>query len=345
MTVPLLRRWLPAALVAVMAGTATTAAQAGPVLDGIRERQQVRCGVSSGLAGFSQRTAEGTWVGFDVDYCRATAAAVLGDARRVTFVPMPVQQGLQALAAGDIDVLSRTVTITLKRVAALGLHPVGVNFFDGQGFLVRRSSGLRTLHQLNGRALCFQSGTTAEETLRDAFSARHLTYTPVGKAGFQEMIAAFVEGGCDAVTADSSTLASIRVSALPHPEDFVLLRQRLSKEPLGPLIRKGDDAWLEITRWTLMAMIEAEELGVTRRTVDAMRQSDNPRVLRLLGVTPGLGAALGLDEGWAVRIIAQVGNYGESFAATVGADSPLKLDRGLNELWTRGGLMFAFPLR
>jgi general L-amino acid transport system substrate-binding protein len=330
---------------ATLAAPAWAELSANPILDALRQRGDVRCGVSNGLAGFSQRTSAGVWQGFDVDYCRAIAAAVLGDARRVVFVPASVQKGLQALAAGEIDVLSRTVTITLKRVVELGLHPVGVNFFDGQGFLVRRAANIRTLHQLERRTICFQSGTTAEDTLKEHFSARHIAYTAVAKAEFPDMIAAFVAGDCEAVTADTSALASILATALPHPEGYVLLRQRLSKEPLGPLIRKGDDAWLEITRWTLMAMIEAEELGITRQTVETMRQSDNPRVLRLLGVTPGLGAALGLDDAWAARIVAQVGNYGESFAANLGADSPLKLDRGLNELWTRGGLMFAYPLR
>ncbi len=314
-------------------------------LEAVRTRGAVRCGVSSGVAGFSLRDDGGVWRGFDVDYCRAVAAAVLGDAARVEYSAAPVQKGLAALARGEIDVLSRTVTITLRRVVELGLQPAGVNFFDGQGFLVRRDDGIRTLRQLQGRAICFQSGTTAEDNLREHFSARHIAFTPVGRADFKEMVRAFLEGACAAVTADSSALASIRIAALPDPERTVILRQQISKEPFGPLVRKGDDRWFEIARWTLAAMIEAEELGVSRATLPAMTASDVPRVRRLLGLTPGLGALLGLDDRWAARIVAQVGNYGESFAANLGAASPLKLDRGLNELWLRGGLLFAYPLR
>ena len=333
--------FLTAVLILLLPGVAAQAAR----LDTVREQGFVRCGVSSGLAGFSQRTADGSWVGFDVDYCRAVAAAVLGDAGRVRYVPAPVQKGLTALAEGEIDLLSRTVTITLKRVAELGLHPVGVTFFDGQGFLVRREARVRTLHQLGGRAICFQSGTTAGDNLREYFVARRIAYTPVGRDAFQDMIRAFLDGACDAISADASSLASIRLTQLPHPEQYVMLRQRISKEPFGPLVRKGDDGWLEIARWTLMAMIEAEELGVTRANIASLRASDSPRVQRLLGVVPGLGVSLGLDDGWAFRIISQVGNYGEVFDANLGAASPLRLDRGLNELWTRGGLLFAYPLR
>ena len=314
-------------------------------LEAVRQHGVVRCGVSSGVAGFSQRDAAGVWRGFDVDYCRAVAAAALGDAAKVEYWPAPVQKGLAALSRGEIDILSRTVTITLGRVTEFGLQPAGVNFFDGQSFLVRRASGIRTLRQLHGQPICFQSGTTAEDNLREHFSARHLAFVPVGKADFKEMIRAFLEGACAAVTADSSALASIRVTALPEPERFVILRQQISKEPFGPLVRKGDVRWFEIARWTLMAMIEAEELGISSATLRVIPASDNPRVRRLLGVTPGLGAALGLDDQWAARIVAQVGNYGESFAANLGEASPLKLDRGLNELWLRGGLLFAYPLR
>ncbi len=305
----------------------------------------VRCGVSSGVAGFSLRDAGGVWRGFDVDYCRAVAAAVLGDASKVELSSAPVQKGLAALSRGEIDILSRTVTITLGRVIEFNLQPVGVNFFDGQGFLVRRDSHIRTLRQLLGLPICFQRGTTAEDNLREHFSARHIAFRPVGKSDFKEMIQTFLDGACAAVTADSSALASIRITALPEPERYVVLRQQISKEPFGPLVRKGDDKWFEIARWTLAAMIEAEELGISRTTLPSMKTGDNPRVRRLLGLTPGLGRLLGLDDQWATRIITQVGNYGESFADNLGQASPLKLDRGLNELWLRGGLLFAYPLR
>ncbi|MEI6986847.1 MAG: amino acid ABC transporter substrate-binding protein [Rhodospirillaceae bacterium] len=344
----------------IIASTSWAGSPGGPTLAAVRQAGMLRCGVSIGHKGFSSSDASGRWSGFDVDYCRAVAAATLGKADLVTFVPATVLNGLQALSQGEVDILSRTVTITLKRVVEFGLHPVGVNFFDGQGFLVRRDQGLRTLRQLSGRSICVQSGTTAEDNLRETFLARRIAYTPVVFVDFQEMIRTLVDGGCDAVTADSSGLASIRVSALPHPEDYIILRQRISKEPLGPQVRKGDDDWLEIARWTLMAMIEAEELGISRASVDAMRSSDNPRAMRLLGLSPSppppgspppgtkppsLGRALGLDDEWAYRIVSQVGNYGDIFEANLGAASPLKLDRGLNELWTRGGLLFALPLR
>ncbi len=337
-----LRAFAAAALGALLITSAGARAQ---TLETVRQHGVVRCGVSSGVAGFSQRDAAGQWRGFDVDYCRAVAAAVLGDAAKVEFSSAPVQKGLAALSRGEIDILSRTVTITLSRVTEFTLQPVGVNFFDGQGFLVRRDSGIRTLRQLLGLPICFQRGTTAEDNLREHFSARHIAFTAVGKTDFKEMIRAFLEGACAAVTADSSALASIRITALPEPEHYQLLRQQISKEPFGPLVRKGDDHWFEIARWTLAAMIEAEELGVSRATLGAMKASDTPRVRRLLGLTPGLGAALGLDDQWAARIIVQVGNYGESFENNVGRASPLKLDRGLNELWLRGGLLFAYPLR
>ncbi|MEI8393180.1 MAG: amino acid ABC transporter substrate-binding protein [Rhodospirillaceae bacterium] len=315
------------------------------MLDAIRQHGFIRCGVSTGVAGFSRQNEAGVWVGFDVDYCRALAAAVLGSADKVRYFPSKITQGLEALAAGEVDVLSRTVTLTLSRAAGLGLHPVDVNFFDGQGFMIRRTASIRTLHQLQGHAICFQSGTTAGDNLNEYFNARHIAYKPVGYPDFKEMITAFANGSCDAMSADTSSLASVRVTALPQPDSYVILRQRISKEPFGPMVRQGDDQWLEIARWTLMAMIEAEELGATRATVEHLRASDNPRLRRLLGRIPGSGTALGLDDDWAYRIVAGVGNYGEVFEANLGTGSPLRLDRGLNELWTRGGLLFAYPLR
>ncbi|CAK0757537.1 General L-amino acid-binding periplasmic protein AapJ [Azospirillaceae bacterium] len=326
-------------------GKSPVGAPPSPTLLAAKQRGKLRCGVSSGLLGFSSRDGAGVWSGFDVDFCRALAAAALGDARNVEYISSNVQKGLAALAAGELDALSRTVTITMKRVTEIGVHPVGVNFIDGQSFLVKRSANIRALHQLSGVSICFQSGTTAEDNLKEVFSGRKVSFKSVAKAEYQEMIQAFIKGECEVLSADSSSLSSIRVSVLPHPEQYVVLRRRISKEPFGPMVRKGDDRWLEIARWTLMAMMEAEELGVKKSNVDAMRAGDNPRVRRLLGVTPGLGQALGLDEAWAYRIIAQVGNYGESFEANLGYSSPLKLDRGLNDSWMRGGLMFSYPLR
>ncbi|MBI1209046.1 MAG: transporter substrate-binding domain-containing protein [Azospirillum sp.] len=347
MTGPFRCAVLALALFSMLVADADGQTGTGPasVLQAVRARGQLRCGVSTGLPGFSTRTEAGRWVGFDVAYCRALAAAVLGDAERVEFVPGLIQQGLTALVAAEIDVLSRNATITLRRVAEMGLHPIGVYYFDGQGFLLRASAGVRALHQLDGRSICYQSGTTAEDNLKEIFGARRIAFTAVAAASFRAMIDTFIGGGCDAITADASTLAVIQITALPRPDDFVILRQHISKEPFGPLVRDGDDRWQEIARWTLMALIEAEELGVSSVNVEAMTASENPRIQRLLGVIPGLGEALGLDRDWARRIVAQVGNYEEIFQANLGMRGPLKLDRGLNELWTRGGLLFAFPLR
>ena len=328
------------------AWAASPSGPAGATLQAVRAHGQVRCGVAAGLIGFSEKDASGNWVGFNVDYCRAVAAAVFGDAGKVTFLPFGVQPGLGALARGEIDILNRNVTITLRRVNEMGVAPVGVTFFDGQGFLVRQNSGIRTLRGLSGRSICFQTGTGAEETLKEALAARRILFIPIPRAGKEkELVRTFLDGGCDAISADASALLSIRQAALPNSDQYVVLRQRISKEPFGPFVRKGDDGWLEIARWTLMAMIEAEELGVSRTNVEPLRASDNPRIRLLLGTTPGLGPFLGLDDRWAYRILAEVGNYGDSFEANLGRASPLKLDRGLNDVWIRGGLLFALPLR
>ena len=328
------------------AGYAAPASAPGATLDAVRGHGQLRCGVAAGMTGFSERDGAGNWHGFNVDYCRAVAAAVLGDAGRVVFVPsVGAQQGLAALARGEIDLLNRNLTLSLKRLAELGLHPVGVTFLDGQGFLVRRGDNIQTLRDLDGRRICFQSGGNADDNLRDSFSARRITFVPVARAGLKDLIRVFFEDGCDALSGNASTLAALQINAPADPDRYVLLPQRISKEPFGPLVRRGDDGWLEIARWTLMAMIEAEELGVSRTNVEAMGASTAPQIRSLLGLTPGLGRGLGLDDRWGYRILSQVGNYGDSFTANLGAAGPLRLDRGLNELWTHGGLLFAFPLR
>ncbi|CAO3438728.1 amino acid ABC transporter substrate-binding protein [Azospirillum endophyticum] len=321
------------------------AAPVSSTMAAARERGAIRCGVSTGVAGFSMPGPDGQWRGFDVDFCRAAAAAVLGDAGKVVFVPATTAEGLRRLAAGDIDLLSRSTTITLSRLAAGGFQPVGISYYDGQGFLTRRALNVRTVRQMAGLSICFQRGTTSETNLAEHFRTLGIAYRPIPKGPLSEMIASYRSGECDVMTSDSAALAALRVMEMPDPDEHLVVRQRISKEPLGPLVRKGDDAWLEAMRWTLAAMIEAEELGVSHRNVEEMRHSEATRVLRLVGMVPGFGAPLGLDDSWAFRIIAQVGNYGDVFEATIGPKTPLKLERGLNELWTKGGLLIALPLR
>lgn len=324
---------------------ATPATSAPSTMAAVRERGAIRCGVSTGVAGFSMPGSDGRWQGFDAEFCRAAAAAVLGDADKVVFVPDTTAEGLRRLAAGDIDLLSRSTTITLSRLSVGGFQPVGVSYYDGQGFLIRRALNVRTVRQMAGLSICFQRGTTSETNLAEHFRALKVAYRPVPKGPLNEMIASYRSGECDVMTSDSAALAALRVMEMPNPDEHLVVRQRISKEPLGPLVRKGDDAWLEVMRWTLAAMIEAEELGVSRSNIAEMRHSEATRVLRLVGLVPGFGAPLGLDDAWASRIVAQVGNYGDVFEATIGPKTPLKLERGLNELWTKGGLLIALPLR
>jgi len=331
--------------VAAEPSAAAAAAAASPTLAAVKERGAVRCGVSMGVAGFSIRTPDGRWTGFDVEFCRAVAAALLGDAERVTFVPATTADGLELLQAGEVDVLSRSTTITLSRLVAGRFHSVGVSYYDGQGFLTRRSLGVRTIRQMAGMAICFQRGTTSESNLAEHFKALDIPYRPVARNLLREMVDSYRSGACDVITSDSAALASLRVMEMPDPDEHVILRQRISKEPLGPLVRKGDDGWLELLRWTLAAMIEAEELGISRRNVADMRNGGAARARRIVGLVPQFGAPLGLDDEWALRIVSQVGNYGDVFEAHIGPKTPLKLERGLNELWTKGGLLIALPLR
>ncbi|WP_448203759.1 amino acid ABC transporter substrate-binding protein [Azospirillum sp. sgz302134] len=345
----LLRRGGPITMVALvltlLSATAGPAAAASPTLAAAKERGTIRCGVSTGVVGFSIRNAQGRWTGFDADFCRAVAAAVLGDAERVDFVPATTAEGLKLLESGEIDVLSRSTTITLTRLAAGGFQPVGVSYYDGQGFLVRRSRNIRTVRQMANLAICFQRGTTSETNLIEHFRSLNIPFRPVAKGPLREMVESYRSGECDVMTSDSAALAALRVMEMAQPDEHVVMRQRISKEPLGPLVRKGDDAWLEIVRWTLAAMVEAEELGVTRRNAGEMRGSDVARIRRIVGLVPHFGEPLGLDDEWAFRIVSQVGNYGDVFEANVGPRTPLKLERGLNELWTKGGLLIALPLR
>lgn len=311
----------------------------------VKKRGYVQCGVTTGFAGFSAPDAKGQWKGLDVDMCRAVAATVFGDASKFKAVPLNSQQRFTALQSGEIDVLTRNTTVTQQRDTALGAIAAGVNFYDGQGFLVPKSLGVKSAKELDGATVCMQTGTSNENTMADWARANNVKYKPVVIEQFNEVVNAFAAGRCDVFTTDASGLASIRISKMKNPDDYVVLPEIISKEPLGPFVRQGDDAWLNIVKWSLDAMIEAEELGVTSKNVDEKLKSTNPNVKRLLGVTPGAGKNMGVDDKWAYDIIKQVGNYGESFERNVGMGSPLQIQRGLNALWTKGGLMYALPIR
>jgi general L-amino acid transport system substrate-binding protein len=335
------------AAAATLIGVAGTA-QAGKDLDAIKARGNLICGVTTGVAGFSLADSQGKWTGLDVDTCKAVAAAIFGDAEKVKYVPTTAQQRFTALQSGEVDLLARTTTWTLTRDTALGFDFTGVNYYDGQGFMVNKKLGVKSAKELNGATVCVSPGTTTELNLADYFRANKMSFKPVVIEKVEEIRAAFFSGRCDVYTTDASGLYSTRAANVPapaKPEDFVVLPEIISKEPLGPTVRHGDNQFGDIVRWTLFAQIEAEEYGITSKNVDEMLKSDNPGIKRLLGVTPGMGKALGVDEKWVYNIIKQVGNYGEMFERNVGSGSPLKIDRGLNKLWTQGGLQYAPPIR
>jgi general L-amino acid transport system substrate-binding protein len=321
------------------AGTAI----AGPTLDAVKKKGFIQCGVNTGLAGFAIADSKGNWVGLDVDSCRAVAAALFGDAEKLKFTPLSSQQRFTALQSGEIDILSRNTTWTVTRDSSLGFNFTAITYYDGQGFMVPKKLGVKSARQLDGASICVQPGTTTELNLADYFRANNLKFEPVVIESLQELIAAYFAGRCDVLTTDASGLASIRAKSAARPDDYVILPEIISKEPLGPVVRHGDDAWFDIVKWAVFAMIEAEEMGITSANVDAKLKTKDPAVRRFLGVTPGMGKALGLDEKWAYNIIKQVGNYGESFERNL--TRQLGLARGINDLWTRGGLMYAPPIR
>lgn len=336
---------------AVAFGALTAAAafaqeqQAGGTLAGIRAKDYVQCGASTGVAGFSLPDDQGKWTGFDVDFCKALAAAVLGDADKVRFTPLTSQQRLLALQSGEIDVLSRTTTWTLQRDAGAGLDFATPTYYDGQGFIVRKELGVTSVEELDGGTICVSAGTTLERNLADWFRANGLTYNPLVFSSTNEAREAYLNGRCDSYTSDRAAVAATRATLAANPDDHVILPDVISREPLTPAVRQNDSAWFDIVRWTVFALVEAENLGITQANVDEMLSSDNPAVQRLLGVTPGNGQALGLDEKWAYNIIKQVGNYAEIFERNLGQGSPLQLDRGLNALWRDGGLMYPMPFK
>ena len=320
-------------------------AEAGATVDAIKTRGELVCGVSTGSAGFAIADKSGAYKGLDADLCHAIAAVVLNAPDKVRYVPLTGQQRLTALQSGEIDLLSRNTTWTLTREALSGLLFGPTIFYDGQGFIVRKDLGVKSAKDLNGATVCVSPGTTTELNLADFARLNHITFKPVSIENLDEVEDTFMANRCDVYTNDATSLAGMRLTKAQKPDDYVILPERISKEPLSPAVRQGDDQWFDILRWTVFALIEAEEKGITQANVDQMMKSDDPEVKRLLGVTPGNGKALGLDEAWATRAIRAVGNYGEMFDRNLGKDSPLKLERGLNDLWSKGGLLYAPPAR
>ena len=337
-------KWLAAALIGVGA-LSSMPAMAGKTLEGITARGQVVCGVSTGLAGFSAADSNGKWSGLDVDMCRAVAAAVLKDPEKVKYVPLAAQQRFTALQSGEIDVLSRNTTFTLTRDGSLGLHQTAVTYYDGQGFMVPVKSKIKSAKQLKGQTVCVQSGTTTEKNLADYSKANNLNIKPVVFEKLEATNAAYFAGRCIAYTTDASGLASIRNKEAKDPAEHVILPELISKEPLGPLVRRGDDEWFAIVKWVIYGLIEAEEYGVNQANVDKMKETTDPVVKRLLGIGDDTGKLLGLDSEWLARAVKATGNYGEIFERNVGPTSPLKLPRGVNNQWNKGGLMYAPPVR
>ncbi len=330
-------------MAAAALGIAATAADAA-LLDQVKQKGFVQCGVTQGLPGFSSPDDKGNWTGLDVDYCRAMAAAIFDDPTKVRYTPLTAKDRFTALQSGEIDVLSRNTTWTLSRDTSLGLNFAGIIYYDGQGFMIRKDKKVSSALELSGASICTQTGTTTELNVADFFRARNMKYEVVSFTTADETIKAYDAGRCDVFTSDVSQLYSMRLK-LAKTADHIVLPEIISKEPLGPLVRHGDDQWLDIAKWVLFALINAEELNVTQKNLDEQVKSSNPELKRLLGTEGNFGEQLGLTRDWVVRIVKHVGNYGEIFERNVGASSPLGIERGLNRLWTKGGLQYAPPVR
>jgi len=331
---------LVAALLAVGVSSASAA-----TLDTVKQRGTLVCGVSTGFAGFSMPDSQGNFKGLDVDYCKALAAGVLGDASKVRYAALTAQNRFTALQSGEIDVLYRNSTQTFLRGTTLGLRQGPVNFYDGQGFVVKKDTGVKELKDLKGATVCVAQGTTHEVTLGDYGRANGIDWKPLVFDRVDTMYQTFFGGRCDVMTQDASALAGAVATAAPNPADYLVLPTTISKEPLGPFTRNGDEVWSDIITWLHYGLVEAEELGVTQANVDEMAKSSAPTVQRLLGVSGDLGSRLGLDNKWMQQALKATGNYGEIFERNVGQASPLKLERGLNASWTKGGLMYAIPFK
>jgi len=331
------------ALGAVAATMVATSAFAG-TLEDVTKRGALSCGVSTGLPGFSAQDEKGNWTGIDVDTCRAVAAAVLGDAKKVRFVPLTAKERFTALQSGEIDMLSRNTTWTHTRDTSLGLNFAGVNYYDGQGFLVQKALGVKSAKELDGASVCIQAGTTTELNLADYFRLNGMKYSAVVFDTSDQTREGFESARCDILTSDQSQLYAIR-SKMANPSSAAVMPEVISKEPLGPVVRQGDDAWFNIVKWTLYAQVNAEEMGVTSANAKEMSMGQNPGIKRLLGTEGDAGTKLGLSADWALNAVSQVGNYGEMFERNVGPKTPLAISRGLNALWSNGGLQYAPPVR
>jgi general L-amino acid transport system substrate-binding protein len=319
-------------------------AGAAQTLNTVKTRGILNCGSNTGMAGYGIADRQGNWTGFDVDFCRALAAAIFDDPTKVKFIPTTGQNRFTALQSGDVDVLNRNTTWTLARDTSLGLNFTGATYYDGQGFIVRKALKVASALELNDAAVCVSQGSTTELNLADYFRANKMKVKTATFATIDEAVKAYEAGRCDAFTTDQSGLYAQRLQ-FAHPEEHMVLPEIISKEPLGPSVRHGDDQWFDIVKWTLFAMLNAEELGITQANADDMVKSTNPEIKRFVGTEGNYGEQLGLSKDWAVKIIKQVGNYGEAFERNVGQGSPLKIDRGLNRLWTKGGLQYAPPIR
>jgi general L-amino acid transport system substrate-binding protein len=328
---------------ALAAGLTAQAASA-QTLKTVKDRGQLSCGVSQGLPGFSTPDDKGNWTGLDVDICRAIAAAIFNDASKIKFVPLSAKDRFTALQSGEIDVLSRNTTWTLSRDTSLGANFTGVTYYDGQGFLVKKSLKVNSALELNSASVCVQTGTTTEQNLADYFKGNNMKYEVIAFGTADETIKAYESGRCDVFTSDVSQLYAERLK-LANAADHVVLPEVISKEPLGPMVRHGDDQWFDIVKWTLYAMVGAEELGVNQKNVEEMAKSDKPELKRAMGTDGNLGEQLGLTKDWIIRIVKAVGNYGESFERNVGSGSKLGIARGLNQLWSKGGIQYAPPIR
>ena len=334
---------LTAALGLSVAAFATAGASA-QTLDTVKERGTLRCGVNTGLPGFASQNDQGEWQGLDVDYCKAIAAAVFGDVSKVQYSPLSAVQRFPALQNNEIDVLARNTTWTMDRDTTLGLAFAGVNYYDGQGFMVKNDLGVTSALELSGATVCVQSGTTTELNLADYFATNNMEYNPVVIESQSDVNSAYDSGRCDVLTTDASGLAASRLE-MANPDNHTILPEIISKEPLGPAVRQGDDQWFNVVKWTHYALLNAEELGVTQENVDEMMKSENPEIRRLLGQDKNYGEAIGLGQDWVVNIIKAVGNYGEIFERNIGVNTPLKIQRGQNALWTDGGLQYGMPIR
>ena len=332
------------AVILTAAAALSVQAASAQTLKTVKDRGQLSCGVSQGLPGFSAPDDKGNWTGIDVDVCRAIAAVVLDDPTKVKFVPLSAKDRFTALQSGEIDVLSRNTTWTVSRDTSLGANFTGVTYYDGQGFMVKKSLKVNSALELNSASVCVQTGTTTEQNLADFFKGNNMKYEVIAFGSIDEAVKAYESGRCDVFTDDASGLYASRLK-LASPADQIVLPEIISKEPLGPMVRHGDDQWFDIVKWTLFAMINAEELGITQKNVDTMLKSDKPEMKRVLGTDGNLGEQLGLTKDWVVRIVKAVGNYGETFERNVGTGSPLGIARGVNNLWNKGGIQYAPPIR